>query len=204
MRLKELATALTLALVLGLGALHAGAQATPTASRPLELSTFGGLTGTYTGLSNGRNLGITAGVDVGFRTFFGLRPFLEGRGTYPIDGGGIDAQKDALAGIRVSRPVLRNLNVYGDLLYGRGAIKYESGGYPSPSGEYLYIRSTSNVFSPGAGVELRLTDHLSALADAQFQHWNTPAVTSGHIWAKALTLGVRYRFNFNRGGWATR
>ena len=202
MRLKELVT--VLALVLGLGALHAGAQATPTASRPLELSTFGGLTGTYTGLSGGRNLGITAGVDVGFRPFFGVRPFLEGRGTYPVDGGHIDAQKNALAGARFSRPVFRHVDAYGDILFGRGAISYESGGYPSPSGQYLYIRSTSNIFSPGAGVELHLSDHLSALADAQFQHWDTPAVTSGHIWAKALTLGVRYRFNFNRHGYATR
>ncbi|HEX4156401.1 MAG TPA: outer membrane beta-barrel protein [Acidobacteriaceae bacterium] len=202
MRLKELVTVLTL--VLGLSALHAGAQATPTASRPLELSTFGGITGTYTGLSSGRNLGITAGVDVGFRPFFGIRPFLEGRGTYPIDGGGIDAQKNALGGVRFSRPVFRNIDVYGDILYGRGAIKYESGGYPSLSGQYLYIRSTSNVFSPGVGAELHLTDHFSALADAQFQHWNTPATASGHIWAKALTLGVRYRFNFNRRGYATR
>jgi hypothetical protein len=196
--------AAALALILCVAAPAAGAQATSTASRPLELSTFGGLTGTYTGLGGGRNLGITAGVDLGFRPYRGLRPFLEGRGTYPIDDGHVDAQKDALVGLRVERRLSPRLHAYGDILFGRGAIDYQNGGYLSLSGDFLYVRSISNVVSPGLGLEYRLTDHFSALADAQFQHWDTPATASGSLWAKPLTLGVRYRFNFNRHGYATR
>lgn len=175
----------------------------PTASKLLEISAFGGLTGTYTGLSGGRNLGITAGVDVGIRSYHGFRPFLEGRGTYPMDGGQIDKQKSALGGIRVERYMfLPGLRVYGDFLIGRGEIDYQNGGYPSLDGNFLYVSSTSPVVSPGAGAEYRLTEHVTAIADVQFQHWDTPATPSGSLWAKSMTVGARYRFNFNKHGYA--
>lgn len=187
--------------MLATGVAHA--QSEPTASKLIELSTFGGITGTYTGLSGGRNLGITAGVDVGLRSYYGWRPFLEGRGNYPVDGGHIDAQKSALGGIRLERHVLPSLRVYGDLLFGRGEIHYENGGYPSLSGNYLYLRSTGPVISPGAGAEYRLTENISGVVDVQFQHWDTPATPSGSLWATPITLGARYRFNFNRHGYAS-
>jgi len=175
----------------------------PTASKLLEISAFGGLTGTYTGLSGGRNLGITAGADVGLREYHGFRPFLEGRGTYPVDDGHIDSQKSALGGVRVEHHLLvPGLRVYGDFLFGRGEIDYQNGGYPSLSGNFLYLSSTSPVVSPGVGAEYRLTEHVSAFADVQFQHWDTPATPSGSLWAKPMTLGARYRFNFNKHGYA--
>lgn len=193
----------SVAVVAALSAGTAYAQSSePTASKLFEISTFGALTGTYTGLSGGRNLGITAGVDVGIREYYGFRPFLEGRGTYPIDDGHIDAQKSALGGIRVERYMLPGLRVYGDFLIGRGEIDYQNGGYPSLSGNYLYLSSTSNVISPGIGAEYRLTEHVSALADVQFQHWDTPATPSGSLWATPITFGARYRFNFNKYGYA--
>lgn len=200
MRLRNFA--LNLAAAVAFFAANAHAQiAQPTANKLFEISTFGGINGTYTGLSGGKNLGITAGVDVGSRSFYGFRPFLEGRGTYPIDPGSIDAQKSALGGVRVERHVLPGLRVYGDFLLGRGEIDYQNGGYPAPSGEFLIINSTGNVFSPGAGAEYRLTDHLTGLVDVQFQHWDTPATPSGHLWATPIMLGARYRFNFNRHGY---
>lgn len=205
MRLRNLAlywaALLAVAAAFLAGTAHAQ-NSQPTATKLLELSTFGGITGTYTGLNGGRNLGITAGVDVGIRSYYGFRPFLEGRGTYPIDNGHIDAQKSALGGIRVERFVLPGLRVYGDFLIGRGQIDYQNGGYPSLSGNYLYLSSTSNVISPGIGAEYRLTQHVSALADVQLQHWDTPATPSGSLWAKPMTLGARYHFNFNRHGYA--
>jgi len=200
LRFKHFVTNVIAVMVLSAGA--ALAQSSPTASKLLEISTFGGITGTYTGLSGGRNLGITAGVDIGVRpSFFGFRPYFEGRGTYPMDGGHIDAQKDALGGVRMQRTVLPSLRVYGDFLFGRGEIDYQNGGYPSPSGNYLFLRSTSNVVSPGVGAEYQLTKNFSGLVDAQFQHWDTPAKPSGSLWATPITVGVRYRFDFNRKGY---
>ena len=58
-------------------------QALPTAKRTLQLSAFGLLGGTYTGLSGGRNLSVTLGGDL---SFFHYRKALfaaEVRGTYP-------------------------------------------------------------------------------------------------------------------------
>lgn len=187
----------------GMAAISAHAQAAPTATRPLSLSAFGGLTGTYTGLGGGRNLGITAGIDFGVHSYFGFRPYLEGRGTYPVDDGQVDAQKSALGGLRVDRQVHRGLRVYGDLLFGRGEIDYQQGGYPSPSGNLLYLRSTSNIVSPGLGFEYRLTNSFSFVADGQFQHWDTPATASGSLWSKPITLGVRYHL-FNRSSFPSK
>lgn len=201
MRLRNLA--LNLASIVALVVPIAHAQtAQPTAEKLIELSTFGGINGTYTGLAGGKNLGITAGVDVGGRSFHGFRPFLEGRGTYPVDSGDIDRQKNALGGVRVEHFVLPSLRVYGDFLLGRGEIKYENGGFPEPSGNFLILSSTSNVYSPGAGAEYRLTEHISGLVDVQFQRYDTPATPSGTLWSKPILLGVRYRFNFNRHGYA--
>ena len=200
MRFRNLALNLAAATALLAANAH-GQSSQPTASKLFEISTFGGINGTYTGLSGGKNLGITAGVDVGIRSYFGFRPFLEGRGTYPIDGGHIDAQRSALGGVRVERRILPSLRVYGDFLLGRGQIDYQNGGYPSPDGEFLILRNTGNVFSPGVGAEYRLTDHLSGLVDVQFQRWDTPATLSGHLWSTPILLGARYRFNFNRHGY---
>lgn len=201
MRFTHLVTNLIAVTALSAVAAQAQMKTTPTASKGLEISTFGGLTGTYTGLSGGKNLGITAGVDIGIRSYLGFRPYLEGRGTYPIDRGHIDAQKDALGGVRVERLLRPSVRVYGDFLLGRGEIDYQNGGYPAPSGNFLFLQSTTNVYSPGAGAEYRLTKNFSALADVQFQHWATPATPSGRIWAKPITLGVRYRIDFNRKGY---
>ena len=203
MFLKRFAPVFAAVVALALVPVPSCAQSGPTASRPLEISAFGGLTGTYTGISGGRNLGITAGLDVGLRPYHGFRPYLEGRGTAAVDGGQIDSMKDALGGVRVDhRVLLPGLRAYGDFLIGRGEIKYERGGYPALFGPFLYLSSVTTVLSPGVGVEYRLDEHFSALADAQLQHWDTPVTPSGSVWAKPLTLGVRYRFNFNRHGYA--
>jgi len=192
---------LNLVAALAFVAMNAHAQiAQPTANKLLEISTFGGVNGTFTGLG-GRNIGITAGADVSIRSFHGFRPSLEGRGTYPVDGGEVDAQRSALGGIRVERFVLPSLRVYGDFLIGRGQIDYQNGGYPSPDGQFLILQSTGNVLSPGVGADYRLTDHLTGLVDVQFQQWDTPAKASGHMWSTPVMIGARYRFNFNRRGY---
>lgn len=200
MRLRHIALNLAAIAVLVASSAHAQ-SAEPTANKLLELSTFGGINGTYTGLAGGKNLGITAGVDVASRSFHGFRPYLEGRGTYPIDDGEIDRQKNALGGVRVERFVLPSLKIYGDFLLGRGEINYLNGGYPEPGGNFLILSSTSNVYSPGVGAEYRLTSQISGLIDVQFQRYQTPATPSGTLWSKPILFGVRYRFNFNRRGY---
>lgn len=125
---------------------QAQATASATATQQLALSAFGGGTGTYTNLLGGRNLGFTAGADLGFMTFHRYRPVLELRGTYPIHKGQIDAQKEFLGGIKIERDLGR-MHPYVNFLVGRGQIDYQgaasrwgaSSFYPQPRRSSLLV-----------------------------------------------------------------
>ena len=172
---------------------HLLAQASPSAYRPLELTAFGGASAVYTGLLDGKNLSITAGADLSFRSIFHLRPAIEVRGSYPVDSGDLLSQKDVLGGVRLAHTFGRMMP-YGDILFGRGEIKYIHG-FVDPSGSTEYLENPSNVLSGGGGVDFSVTNHFSLKADAQYQRFNTPVTTSGHIYTKPLTLALVYRFN---------
>jgi hypothetical protein len=120
-------------------------QALPTASRTLQLSAFGGLSGDYIGLSGGKNLGITAGVDLGLIPYHGVRPTVEVRGTFPIDDGHIASQKSILFGPRFDFLLNRRLRPYGDFLFGRGEMDYNNGGYII--GNEIFLLTTTNVWA---------------------------------------------------------
>jgi Outer membrane protein beta-barrel domain len=172
------------------------AQSRPTASRQMELSAFAGGTGTFTRIEGGKNLGITAGVDLTLLSFRLLRPSVEVRGSYPIDEGTIDSQKNFLIGPKVEHRFGR-LHPYVDFLIGRGEIDYHNGGFPL--GSLLYLSSKTTVYSPGGGVDYDLGKGLAVKADVQIQHWDAPVVSSGVIYPVALTLGAMYHFGFGSG-----
>jgi len=184
---------LCLAVGLGCSVLQAAGQAAPTAVQQSQLSVFGGLTGEYTGLQGGRNLGLTAGVDYSLPGYVRFHPSIELRGTYPIEEGRTVREKDGLIGLRVSH-LVGPFNVYGDFLYGRGEIKYIS---TFDIGQLQFLKSYTNVYSPGLGAEYQLTHHFGLRADAQFQRWSTPAIPAGSAWAEDLTGAVTYTFDFN-------
>jgi opacity protein-like surface antigen len=174
----------------------ASAQAAPAGSQKLQLSAFVAATGTFTGLQGGKNLGITAGADLTFLGFRRFRPSFEARGTYPIDKGHISSQKNFLLGPKVEYPLGR-FHPYVDFLFGRGEIDYHAPGFIF--GDSLYIKSNTFIYSPGVGVDYNLTHNFEIKGDVQFQHWDAPVTTSGVIHPTALTLGVVYNFDFNRG-----
>ena len=194
--MKDIQALIRLALFAAIGtqAHTALAQAVPAGTQKLQLSTFVGATGTFTNFEGGKNLGITAGADLtylGFRTFL---PAFEIRGTYPIDEGHISSQKNFLLGPKVVYPIGR-FHPYADFFFGRGQIDYLNGGFIF--GNTQYISSNTWVYSPGVGLDYNLTHNLAVKADAQFQHWDTPATASGVIYPIALTLGATYTFDFN-------
>src|SRR5258706_97564 len=152
-------------------------QASPAGTQRLQLSAFAGATGTFTNLEGGKNLAITAGADLTFLFFRRFLPSFEARGTYPIDEGHISSQKN--------------------FLLGPGQIDYLPSGFVY--GNTLYIQSNTVVYSPGVGLDYNLTHNLAIKGDVQFQHWNTPVTASGTIHPTAVTLGVVYNFDFNRG-----
>ena len=178
----------------------AGAQGIATASRTVVPSAFVGLTGTHTGLESARNLGVTAGLDVGFRSFYGLQPSIDLRGTYPLVNGQVAGEEDLLGGVRVGKP-FRRFQPYGDVLFGRGALSYQNGGFVVPAQNFRYLRSTTNVLSLGVGVDVPVSPQFGLLVDGQLEHWNTPfdqygSANSGHLWSAVGTVGLVYRFNW--------
>jgi opacity protein-like surface antigen len=169
-------------------------QAAPAGTQQLQLSAFGGLTGTFTGLEGGKNLGITAGADVTYLGFRRFLPAFELRGTYPIDKGHISSEKNFLLGPKVVYPMGR-LHPYANFFVGRGTIEYLNGGFIV--GNLLYLSTNTFVYSPGVGLDYNLTHNIAVKVDGQFQHWNTPVTPSGSIYSKALTVGVVYNFDLN-------
>jgi len=174
----------------------ANAQASPAAIQNLSISAFGGVSGTYTGLDESRNLWITAGADLSFRPFHGFYPSAEVRGSYPIDSGGLAGERNILGGIKVEKYYGR-YHPYGDGLFGRDKIEYLGVGFLDASGTTLYQITISNAWSVGGGADIDLTPHFALKLDAQLQHYETPVTASGTIYAKAYTAAVVYRFNFN-------
>jgi opacity protein-like surface antigen len=170
------------------------AQAAPAGTQQLQISAFVAGTGTFTGLEGGKNLAITAGADLTFLRFRRFRPSFEARGTYPINKGHISSQKNFLLGPKVEYPIGR-LHPYVDLLLGRGEIDYHDPGLVF--GNTRYITTNTFIYSPGIGLDYNVTHNVAVKIDAQFQHWDTPAVASGAIHPTALTLGVVYNFDFN-------
>jgi hypothetical protein len=166
-------------------------QASPTAIQSLHISGFMGVTGVSTGLASGRNVGLTAGIDVGPRSFAGLRPFFELRGTYPVDKGKIDSEKSVLGGLKLGKAYGRVIP-YVDALFGRGQTNYTNG-YADPQRAFAYFQSVSNILSVGGGVDLSLSEHLAIKADLQGQRFSSPVSDSGHVFPKLVTLGVVYR-----------
>jgi hypothetical protein len=170
-------------------------QASPTAVQPLRISAFAGFTATDTGLASGKNAGITAGLDIGFLPLFRLYPSAELRGNYAFDQGSIDGQKNILGGLTMAAHLGR-IRPYGNFLFGRGEMNYTSGFQRSHT-NIFYTQSSSNVISPGGGVDLTLNDRWAMKFDVQIQHWSSPLTPTGHQYATAGTLGLAYRFDFN-------
>jgi hypothetical protein len=195
MNLRRLCLAVLFA---ALPSVLAHAQASPTATRQIDLSAFGGVTGVETGLAGARNLSFAAGADIGFEPIHGVRPVVEVRGYYPMDGGHLVSQKSILGGLRAEFMLNHRLHPYGNFLFGRGEMDYGSN-FP-PFNGYTYIDTTTNIYSPGGGVDYDLTPHFSVKLDAQFQYWRGYSPTpSGNIWNKMGTVGVVYHF-----GWRNR
>lgn len=171
------------------------AQAAPTATERLQVSAFATGTTIYTEIYSNRNYGITTGIDLGVHKYFNINPSLEIRSTYPFLGGAIRA-KNLLGGLKFSCSI-GNVTPYIDVLFGRGQINYGSG-VPDYLGTTAYVQTPSNVFSPGVGADFRLTDQMSLKVDGQLQRYSTPVLASGHVYIKSGSIGLAYRFDFNR------
>jgi hypothetical protein len=196
--MKQAKSVLLLALLLAnlSWARAAAAQGSlPTATRTLQLSVFGAVTGDYTGLKSGRNLGITAGGDLGLPAVRWMRPTVELRGTYPIASGQVDSQKSISVGLKLEFLLNHRLRPYGDFLFGRGQMNYVGTGYVYQNN--IYALTTTYVDSIGAGFEYQCNEHFALRADGQFQRWGAAPTPSGDVYSKVGSIGVVYFFTFD-------
>jgi len=184
----------------------ASAQGISTASQPLALSVFAGGTGSWIGLSSGRNIDLAVGLDLRIRSYKHFLPSVELRGYKPVSDGSVASEENAAAGLRVERAFAKapTVHPYVDFLFGRGKIIYNGAGYVNPEGTLVYQNTVSNVLSPGAGVDFDLTHYFSLKLDAQLQRYSAPVTVSGKVWAKPVTIGIVYRFDFNHHGQASK
>jgi hypothetical protein len=183
------------------GTSPASAQTYPTATRTLQLSAFGGVSGVYTGLAGGKNFAITAGAGLGLPPWHDIRPAIEVRGTYPTDRGDVDSQKSVLAGVDVEFLLSHRFRPYGDFLFGRGQMNYQTfqGADGYRFNGYYYTLTTTYIDSPGAGFNYQISPHLAIKVDGQFERWAGPApTTSGIVYSKVGTAGLVYYFTFDR------
>jgi len=193
--MKHYKAVLTLALLLALFFLPSIAtaqSAKPTADQDIQLSAFGAASGDYTGLSGGRNLSMTAGLDLALPPYQRLRPVFELRGTYPFDKGTIVSQKDVLGGLRLDFYLGRRVHPYGDFLFGRGEMNYVLPGFNF--NDFTYLASTTYVYSPGAGFDYDITNRLGIKVDGQMQRWSNVPNTSGTTYSSVGTIGLVCRF----------
>ncbi len=150
----------------------------------------------------GKNVGITAGADLGFYSLLGLRLGAEVRGEAAIKSGQVDSQKSILGGLRLTHEPsgygpFGRVRPYADVLAGRGNIVYKNGGYPVPG--VLYLSNPSPVYAGGGGFEIDILRAFSFKGDALFERWNAPVVNGGHIYSKQGSIGIVYRYGTGRG-----
>jgi hypothetical protein len=200
--------ALTALFLSAFGCAAAAAQAGPTAVRRIQPSAFVMLDGTFTGLNaggvtsfqGGKNLAITAGGDFGFYSPGRYSLAAEVRGSYPVASGDIVGEKSILGGLRFSRePGDVRLRPYVDVLFGRGELNYQHGGYITPL--FLLYSNNSNTLEAGGGVEMDISRNFSVKLDAQVQTFKTPIPGADTLYSKHLGIGVTYRIG---AGWAPR
>jgi hypothetical protein len=175
----------------------AWAQAGSTASRAITPSVFAGASGVATGLDSGRNLGITAGIDIAFCPNARLQPSLEYRGMYAINKGEVDSLKNNLAGIKLSKR-FGHVQPYADLLAGRGETTYANGGYQVPNTIIFYTLSSSNVYSAGGGADVFTSRRFALKVDLQVQRYSSPVTDSRHLYSETGTIGLVYVFPVGR------
>jgi hypothetical protein len=195
----ELKTFAALSIILLMCTPQSHGQAESTASRPLGLSVFAGLSRTDTRLDGGFNSDVTAGASLSFPRWFGLVPSAEVRGTSPVSDGQVVTEKSVMAGMQMTEPVGR-IRPFIDVLFGRAQFSYLNGGIPVPRSSVIYTKSASNLFSPGFGSFWEVGSHLSVRIDAQLQYSKIPVTASGNLVSIPVTLGIVYHFPGTKHG----
>ena len=165
-----------LALVFAYTRLHA--QAIPTASRTGILQLGGGVVSADSGTSSDRFKGIFLFADLDVTQHLGAEFELRQVNT-PSDDHVYERTYEL--GVRYHRTYGR-LEPYGKLMVGRGVFNYSH-----DAANLAY-----NLYAAGAGADIRLTRHVNARAEYEYQHWVN--FDPGPLSSSVIELGAAYRF----------
>jgi hypothetical protein len=179
----------------------AWAQAKCTASAPLDISFFGGLSTASLGVAGARETALTTAVDIAVRQVAGFHPSFEVRAMQPLSSGQALTESSLLGGLRLNR-TFGKVQPYADFLFGRAQLQYENGGITVPQTNVVYTQSAGNVYSAGGGVSIEVSQRISIRADAQFQLVSSPVVSSKRIDTVPFTIGVVYHLPSTQRGHA--
>jgi len=163
---------------------HIAAQATPTATAPLDISVFAGYTRTFPDYGQVTNPGVTFGFDFAHYFKFPIVPSLEARAN--ISNGTIVNERTYLFGVRMDPKLHGRFHPYGDFLIGPGNLHYvQPNGYPG------YVGDNSVVKSIGGGVDFDVYKHFQVKADVQYQFWNFGSNYT--LTPTTYMIGINYR-----------
>lgn len=173
-------------------------QASVTALRPIDISTYSGVTSTNSGFAHQRSLGLTLCVDTVVFAMPALSVATEARVTAPMNASEV-TESNALGGIRIDRqdgPV----RLWGDVLYGRAQMDYAGQGISVPQGSVAYTQSRSAIYMFGFGTSIDLTPTLSIYFDQQLERLSSPVTSNRHALALPLTLGLSFHLPYLKHG----
>jgi hypothetical protein len=178
------------AFVMLAGAPHMAAQATPTATAPLDVSAFAGFSLTRPYWGSKTDPGISFGFDLSHNFKFPIVPSLEARAN--LANGPIVNERIYLFGVRADPKLRGRFHPYGDFLLGPGNLHYVV-----PSGYPGYVGDDSVVKSIGGGVDFDVYSHFQIKVDVQYQFWNFGSNYT--LTPTTYMFGINYRLRTRNG-----
>ncbi len=180
---------------LALSCIMANAQEIATRQQSASLQAFGLLSYVQPHYDPSNNIGGTFGADLDFRPLYRYRPSLDLRATFAPGSDVSETTYDF--GPRIEADFGR-IRPYACFLIGHGSITFQ---HPiiTPAGPYTH--DDSLVYSGGFGADYMLSRSLGLRGDFMLQRWNLAGTGSNStppFHPRLLSLGVDYRFDFNR------
>ena len=176
---------IAVALVTGIAAQIANAQAMTTADRTTGISAFASASRIYTDYCHD-DFGYTLGGD--YTRFYRLvAPSFELR--YIHSNGNEVTENSFLGGFKVEKGFAR-FRPYVNILFGYGSINNL---HAIPN----YTHDNSAVIDPGIGLEYRISPHFAIKADIQQQFWRV-GTESHEMEPRIFSIGVTYRIPFGQ------
>lgn len=169
-------------------------QAVPQATRGAQLSAFATYSRIRTDYGYANN-GATFGLQYTRYLHWHLTPSIEFRVKTAFGGNTVD-ERTVGGGIRFEHR-FHYFQPYGNFFISSGTIRYNFANpyNPHPTGA-SYTSDNSIVYSPGFGLDYKLSRYWGARLDYQFEFWNLG--NDQTLTPQAMSFGILYRIHLGR------